>query len=106
MPCKVCGNVNTCRAHIQPAALGKDIIKQAGRKTLSLAVTDRLDNYIQSGLFDDNILCSGCDGKLGVFDDHAVEISCLLGTAPKWLSDKKCPPSYGSSSALSGVAGL
>jgi hypothetical protein len=84
MPCVVCGNPKTCRAHIQPAALGKDIIKHAivdtGRKTLSLAAPDRMDNSIQSGLFDDNILCSGCDGKLGLFDDHAIEVSCLLGT--------------------------
>jgi hypothetical protein len=80
--------VKTCRAHIQPAALGKDIIKQAGRKTLSLAVPGRMDNSIQSGLFDDNILCSGCDGQLGVFDDHAIEISRLLGTAHEVIDQK------------------
>jgi hypothetical protein len=89
MPCVVCGDVKTCRAHIQPAALGKDIIKQAGRKTLSLVVPDRMDNSIQSGLFDDNILCSGCDGKLGVFDDHAIEISRLLGTAHEVIDRKR-----------------
>ncbi len=89
MPCVVCGNVNTCRAHIQPAALGKDIIEQAGRKTLSLAVPDRMDNHIQSGLFDDNILCSGCDGKLGLFDDHAIDISRLLGTTHEVINRKE-----------------
>ena len=88
MPCVVCGDVKTCRAHIQPAALGKDIIKQAGRKTLSLAVPDRMDNSIQSGLFDDNILCSGCDGKLGVFDHHAIGIKRLLGTAHEIIDRK------------------
>jgi hypothetical protein len=81
--------VKTCRAHIQPAALGKDIIKEAGRKTLSLAVPDRMDNSIQSGLFDDNILCGSYDGKLGVFDDHAIEISRLLGTAHEVIDRKE-----------------
>lgn len=89
MPCVVCGNVKTCRAHIQPAALGKDIIKQAGRKTLSLAVPDRMDNTIQSSIFDDNILCSSCDGKLGVFDAHSIDISCLLGTACEIIDHRK-----------------
>ena len=89
MPCVVCGDVKTCRAHIQPAALGKDIIKEAGRKTLSLAVPDRMDNSIQSGLFDDNILCGSYDGKLGVFDDHAIEISRLLGTAHEVIDRKE-----------------
>lgn len=88
MPCVVCRELKTCRAHIQPAALGKDITKQAGRKTLSLAVPERVDNYIQSGLFDDNILCSGCDGKLGVFDDHAIEITRLLGTTHEVINRK------------------
>jgi hypothetical protein len=88
MACVVCGNANTCRAHIIPAALGKDIIKQAGRKTLSLAVLNRMDNYVQSGLFDDNILCSDCDGKLSVFDNHAVDILRLLGTAHEVIDRK------------------
>jgi hypothetical protein len=88
MPCMVCGNVKTCRAHILPAARGKDIIKKSGRKTLSLLAPSRMDNSIQSGLFDDNILCSDCDGKLGVFDDHAIEISRLLGTGNEIIDDK------------------
>ncbi|MFZ1963941.1 MAG: hypothetical protein WAU78_10850 [Roseiarcus sp.] len=46
-----------------------------------MAAPNRMDNSIQSGLFDDNILCSECDGKLGGFDDHAIEISRCLGTA-------------------------
>jgi len=75
MPCLECGNPKTCRAHIIPAALGKDIIRQEpGLKALSLLEPNRINNYIQSGLFDDDILCSYCDGRLNVFDDHAIEI--------------------------------
>jgi len=79
MPCLSCGNTTTCKAHIQPAAIGKDITKRSGGKTPSLLAPNQ--HRIQvGGLFDDNILCSKCDGKLGVFDDHAIAISRLLGT--------------------------
>src|SRR5438309_22941 len=89
MPCLECGNPKTCRAHIIPAALGKDIIRQEpGLKALSLLVPNRIDNYIQSGLFHDNILCSDCDGRLNVFDDHAIEIIRLLGTAHETISSR------------------
>jgi hypothetical protein len=47
-----------------------------------------MDNNIQSGLFDDNILCSGCDVKLGLFDDHAIDISRLLGTTHEVINRK------------------
>jgi hypothetical protein len=52
-----------------------------------------MDNSIQSGLFDDNILCSDCDGKLGVFDDHAIEISRLLGTGNEVIARVRAPMS-------------
>lgn len=80
MPCLVCGSAVTCRAHILPKQAGREIIKRSQRKTLSLAAPDRMHNFIQSGLFDDQILCSHCDGKLGVYDNHAIQILRLLGT--------------------------
>jgi hypothetical protein len=90
MPCLECGNPKTCKAHILPAALGKDIIKQeSGLKALSLLVPNRVDDTIQSGLFDHNILCRDCDGQLNVFDDHAIEIIRLLGTAHEVVNSKE-----------------
>lgn len=80
MPCVVCGNPITCDAHIHAKALGRDIIKRAGRK-LSLAAPNRMHNNIQSGCVDSTILCSECDGKLGPFDKHVAEVTRLLGTA-------------------------
>jgi hypothetical protein len=80
MPCLVCGSAVTCRAHILPKQAGREIIKRSQRRTLSLAVPNRMHNFIQSGLFDDQILCSHCDGKLGVYDNHAIQILRLLGT--------------------------
>jgi hypothetical protein len=88
MPCLECGNSETCRAHIHPGALGKDILKESSRKTLSLLAPNRMDNSIQSALFDDNILCSDCDGKLGRYDDHAIEVTRLLGTANEVIDGK------------------
>jgi hypothetical protein len=49
-------------------------------ETLSLAAPDRLHNYIQSGFVDTDILCSDCDGELGVYDNHAIQILRSLGT--------------------------
>ncbi len=76
--CLNCGYLKLCDAHILPAALGKDIIKSTG-KSLSLLAPDR-KGVSQSGLFDPNILCSTCDGFLGNFDRHAIEIVRLVGT--------------------------
>jgi hypothetical protein len=88
MPCLNCGNPATCRAHILPGAVGKDIINSAddGRKALSLAAPDRIDDTLQSGIFDSDILCSACDGKLGLYDDHAIDISRLVGTRAEVLT--------------------
>jgi len=87
MPCLNCGNPATCRAHVLPGAIGKDIIAAAdGRKALSLAAPDRTDDTFQSGVFDKYILCSACDGTLGLYDDHAVDISRLLGTPAEVLT--------------------
>ena len=87
MPCLNCGNPATCRAHILPGAVGKDIIAGADdRKALSLAAPDRTDDTLQSGIFDKYILCSDCDGELNLYDDHAIEISRLLGTSAEVLT--------------------
>jgi hypothetical protein len=37
-------------------------------------------NFIQSGFVDKQILCSRCDGILGLYDNHATQILRLLGT--------------------------
>lgn len=87
MPCLFCGNTTTCRAHIQPAALGKDITKRSRRQTPSLLAPNQHRVQV-GGLFDDNILCSDCDGKLGRFDDHAIVISRLLGTEHEIIDHK------------------
>jgi hypothetical protein len=63
-----------------PKKVGREIIKRSSRKTLSLVAPDRMHNFIQSGLVDDQILCSCCDGVLGAYDNHAIQIVRLLGT--------------------------
>ncbi len=86
MPCLVCGHSTTCRAHIMPAALGKDMIKKSDRKTLSLLAPDFEHNFIQSGIFDEEILCAVCDGELNCYDKHAIEILRLIGTDCETIS--------------------
>src|SRR5437762_5582712 len=87
MPCLECGNPATCRAHIIPGAIGKDIIKASSdRKTLSLAAPNRTNDFIQSGFFDESILCATCDKILGIYDAHAIEVVRLLGTQSEALA--------------------
>ncbi len=78
MPCRNCPEPKTCKAHIMPAALGKDVIEASG-KNLTLLAPDRTGTF-QSGLFDPNILCARCDNTLGDYDGHAINIIRLLGT--------------------------
>ena len=39
------------------------------RTTLSLAAPNRTNDSLQSGLFDEQILCAKCDGILGIPND-------------------------------------
>jgi hypothetical protein len=80
MPCLNCGSADTCEAHIIPKEAAREIIKRSIRKTLSLAAPNRMHNFLQSGFVDKEILCSRCDGVLGVYDNHATQILRLLGT--------------------------
>jgi len=80
MPCLNCGSAVTCEAHIIPKKGAREIIKRSTRKTLSLLAPNRVHNFMQSGFVDNEILCSRCDGVLGVYDNHATQILRLLGT--------------------------
>ncbi len=77
MKCLNCGSTSLCKAHIIPAAAGKDIIKTNDQKLALIAPDNK--GWFQSGLFDPNILCSICDGRLGLFDKEAVELTRMLG---------------------------
>ena len=69
--CRVCGQAPTIRAHLIPRAFAHDI--RDGGPDLKVGSIDGT-GYMRSkaGFFDDGILCTCCDGKLGVLDNHAV----------------------------------
>jgi hypothetical protein len=57
------------------------IKRRSTRKTLSLLSPFSTHNFVQSSFVDDEILCSSCDRILGDYDNQAVEVMRLAGTA-------------------------
>ena len=67
-----CTNTALIKAHIIPRGFAR-LARERG-KTISIEA-DRRPAVAknQLGIFDHSILCAACDGKLGRFDDYAVE---------------------------------
>jgi hypothetical protein len=57
------------RSHLIPRAMAREV--QAG-KAHAVAYTSDKFTYTQSGLQEPDILCAGCDNKLGALEDIAV----------------------------------
>lgn len=95
MACLNCGAPQTCRAHILPKAAALDIRRGAGRPNLDVLTELPVRKTSNAVYFDENLLCSDCDGVLGAWDDHAVSISKLLGTEHETVNEGnfviRCP---------------
>lgn len=72
MKCKNCGSSDLIKAHLIPRAFCFEVqngkshaVANAGRDAFKI---------IQSGLWDKGILCSGCDGKLGAYEQYVHKI--------------------------------
>ncbi len=78
--CKYCGEYKQlCSAHIIPKSFYN--LKE-NKKFISLSDNGTKDLITcQNGFKDDNILCSDCDKKLGIYDKYAKEI--LYDKIPK-----------------------
>lgn len=68
-------------AHIIPRGFARDIM---GSHTHNMQVSMDRARVTQHGVYDPKILCAECDGKLGVYDDYAIEI-CRRFNAEKIL---------------------
>lgn len=71
MPCSICGSNETIRSHILPRALFR-----LGTKPGRQVVGNRRDGpgyvHLQSGFWDDDILCGEHEARLSVPDDYAA----------------------------------
>jgi len=72
--CKNCGCSSTIKAHIIPQALIR-AFRQRGPDKHTVAVSHGRATIAQNanGIYDPSILCSACDGKIGVADKWFVE---------------------------------
>src|SRR5689334_14371814 len=68
-----CTSRTPCAAHIIPAGFGRRVAQEDG---FSIIVTPEYAGRARftNGEFDKTILCADCDGRLGYFDDYALEV--------------------------------
>lgn len=69
-----CASSDLIEAHVIPKAFAR-FVRGNGR---TVEVQMKKSGYAkrQLGVFDRNILCKTCDGKLGIYDQYAVEVCC------------------------------
>lgn len=66
-----CDATKLCKAHIIPQGFARPLSEEDGHNKAVRAGGAKPANQ-PLGPFDLNILCSECDGKLGVFDEYAI----------------------------------
>jgi hypothetical protein len=76
MPCIRCGNPKTIKAHLLPQVFCKEV--KVGTSFASMVNDSGSFSLTQSGVFDKNILCKECDGKLGKNEKYAAEAFRLI----------------------------
>jgi len=67
-----CKSTELIKAHIIPEGFGRDIRGDGPNFVISRHRTGQAKP--QLGEYDAGILCAACDGKLGVFDDYALQV--------------------------------
>src|SRR5262245_22996206 len=73
--CRLCGeNDATCKSHIIPRRF-YDRIKKQDSPLLDFDVRSRFKSRnTQSGIWERDILCPSCDGKIGEYDNYAYHV--------------------------------
>ncbi len=76
MKCRLCNvkldDKNSCKAHIFPRCLLKSYSKEEFGNLILIGTNMDKKRRNPQGVYDDSILCSSCDGKLGVYDNYAL----------------------------------
>lgn len=71
MPCVICGSAVTVRSHIIPRSLFRMSLR-AGRPVVGSRRSGSGYQYLQSGFWDEDILCAEDEAKLCLPDDYAA----------------------------------
>jgi hypothetical protein len=73
MTCKNCGVNKTIKAHLIPRVFCTQV--QTGKSHAASITKNGMFKISQSGIWDGNILCDKCDGKLGTFENYVHKLS-------------------------------
>lgn len=68
-----CTETNLIDAHIIPRGFARDMMGDTS--THNIQASHDVVKPTQHGVYDRTILCGECDGKLGAFDDYAIDVS-------------------------------
>ena len=71
MPCVICGSADTVRSHIIPRSLFRMSLRP-GRPVVGSRRSGSGYQYLQSGFWDNDILCATHESQLGLQDDYAA----------------------------------
>jgi len=93
MTCLVCGSEKTIKAHLIPRAFTKEVILNSGEKHVVAHSSGDQYRTTDTGLFDPEILCGSCDGKIGQYEGSVFN---FLGKArdakPRVNAFLECDP--------------
>ena len=93
MACLVCGSEKTIKAHLIPRAFTKEVTTNVGEKHVVSYVSGERYRTTDTGLFDDGILCGGCDGKIGQYEGNVFNLlGKIRGAKPRINSILECDP--------------
>ncbi len=71
--CRECGKTPTIAAHIVPKAFARTI-RGDNPHNIHVKVSENITRpTTQLGAYDSNILCASCDGRLGLYDEYAIQ---------------------------------
>lgn len=83
--CRNCGSDALIKAHLIPKAFCVEVM--TGKSHAASAAKDGRYEVSQSGVWDPNILCAKCDGKLGAYEQYAHRIAQVIrqtGSETSW----------------------
>lgn len=75
MICKLCEqDRKLIKAHILPKSFYKPLIEDSEPPKVYSSDPEEYPRRSRTGIYDKNILCAECDGKIGVWDDYAHDL--------------------------------
>ena len=86
-PCRLCGQSfpKLAESHIIPRSFYKSLKTQGGHVVLLSAGAEKVnERQHQSGIWDNKILCLGCEAKFSPYDAHGFQILKDVESYPKF----------------------